>query len=123
MFSCRSFRLIGLPLWVVIVAGCTSIVDHFSGRQEACEIFAIGEPATARIIRLIDTGTTINNDPVVDFVLEVHPGDGAAYEVRSKGLISRLDVPQVQPGRIVPVKIDPKNRARVALDMWDCAKR
>lgn len=78
---------------------------------------------TAKIVRLIDTGTTINDDPVVDFVLEIHPRDGEAYEAQSKGLISRLDVPQVQPGKILPMKIDPKNRARVALDMWNCARR
>ena len=119
----RLARSIGFALSVLFLAGCTSIVDHFSGRQEACEILAIGEPATAKILRLIDTGTTINNDPVVDFSLEVHPRDGEPYEARSKGLISRLDVPQFQPGRVVPVKVDPGNRTRVALDMWDCAKR
>lgn len=27
-------------------------------------------------MRLIDTGTTINDDPVVEFVLEVTPPDG-----------------------------------------------
>jgi hypothetical protein len=107
----------------VSVLGCTSIVDHFSGRKEACEILAVGVPANAKIVRLIDTGTTINNDPVVDFELEVRPPDGEAYSAHSKGLVSRLDIPQVQPGRIVAVKFDPKDRTRVALDMWDCSRR
>ena len=123
MRSRRLLGLAGMVLGAAFLSGCTSIVDRFSGRREACEILAIGQPATATIVRLIDTGTTINNDPVVEFVLEVQPREGEAYEARSKGLVSRLDVPQVQPGRVVPVKFDPRDRTRVALDMWDCSNR
>ena len=102
-------------------AGCASIVDNFSGRTEACQILAIGKPATGTITRLIDTGTTINNDPVVEFVVRVAPADGATpYEGRARARVSRLDVPAVQPGRVVPVKYDPQAPARIALDLWTC---
>lgn len=111
-----------LALLLLAAGGCAAIVDHYSGREEACAILAIGRPATARIVRLIDTGTTINHDPVVEFVLDVNPPEGEAYAARSKALVSRLDIPQVQPGRIVPVKVDPADRRRVALDFWDCRK-
>ncbi len=104
-------------------SACMSIVDHFSGRKESCEIIAIGKPATATVIRLIDTGTSINNDPVVEFVLDVKPAEGEAYEARTKALVSRLDIPQVQPGRVFPARYDPNNRTRVALDVWDCDKK
>lgn len=114
------FGLSGLAL---AAGSCAAIVDHYSGRTEACAILATGEPATATIVRLIDTGTTINQDPVVEFVLEVRPREGPDYEVHSKALVSRLDIPQVQPGRVVPVKVDPTDRRRVALDRWDCTKR
>jgi hypothetical protein len=114
-----------LALFGVLLAawGCAALVDHYSGRGETCAILAIGQPATATIMRLIDTGTTINQDPVVEFVLEVHSQAGEDYEAHSKALVSRLDIPQVQPGRIVPVKVDPADRRRVALDLWDCSKR
>lgn len=102
------------------LAGCTSIVDGFSGRKESCEVLRIGSPATAEIVRLVDTGTTINDDPVVEFVLRVAPPEGEPWEARTKALVSRLDVPAVQPGRVVPVKYDPADRKRVALDLWDC---
>jgi hypothetical protein len=102
------------------LAGCTSRVDGFSGRKESCEILRTGTGATAEIVRLVDTGTTINDDPVVEFVLRVTPAEGGPWEARSKALVSRLDVPAVQPGRVVPVKYDPANRQRVALDLWDC---
>lgn len=107
-------------LLALALPGCTSIVDGFSGRKESCEVLRIGTPATAEIVRLVDTGTTINDDPVVEFVLRVTPSEGEPWEARSKALVSRLDVPAVQPGRVVPVKYDPANRQRVALDLWDC---
>jgi hypothetical protein len=100
--------------------GCASIVDSFSGRGEACAIVAIGTPANGTIVRLVDTGRTINDDPVVEFVVRVAPAEGAPFEARARGLISRLDVPQFQPGRGVPVRYDPKDRNRIALDLWSC---
>lgn len=103
--------------------GCGSLVDGFSGRKEACAILAIGTPASGRIVKLVDTGTTINDDPVVEFVLEVTTTGGEIYEARTKGLVSRLDVPAVQPGRVVPVKFDPADRTRVAMDLWECPAR
>lgn len=119
--------MIGLYRGVALVAivgtmGCQTISDRFSGRKEACEILAIGRPATGTIVRLIDTGTTINNDPVVEFVVQVVPAEGEAYEAHTKALVSRLDIPAVQPGRIVPVKYDPQDRMRIALDLWECPK-
>lgn len=107
---------------IVATVGCQSMVDGFSGRKEACEILAIGRPASGTIVRLIDTGRTINNNPVVEFVIHVVPVEGEEYEARTKALISRLNVPAMQPGRIVPVKYDPQDRMRIALDLWECSK-
>ncbi len=75
-----------------VTLGCASLFDGFSGRREACEIITIGTPATATIEQLIDTGTTINDNPVIEFVLHVVPAQGPAFEAHSKALVSRLDV-------------------------------
>jgi hypothetical protein len=115
-----SVRLIAGLTAGIAISGCAGIVGKFSGRTEACAILAVGAPAQARILRLIDTGTTINDDPVVDFVLEVTPNDGPAYEATARGLVGRLDVPRVQPGTLVAVKFDPQAPERVAIDGWDC---
>jgi hypothetical protein len=108
---------------IVGTVGCGTLLYKFSGRKEACEILAIGIPATGTIVRLIDTGRTINQDPVVEFVVQVAPVEGEAYEARTKSLVSRLDVPSVQPGRKVPLKYDPRDRMRIALDLWECPKK
>jgi hypothetical protein len=102
------------------LGACAGIVDRFSGRNESCAIIAIGTPAQARILRLIDTGTTINDDPVVEFVLHISPDDAPAFEAHARALISRLDIPAIQPGRVVPVRYDARDRSRVAIDLWDC---
>ena len=103
--------------------GCSSLVDGFSGRSEACEILAIGTAATGTIVRLEDTHTTINDDPVVEFVVRVDAEGREPWEARTKALVSRLDVPSIQQGRVVPVKFDPSNPQRIALDLWDCPKK
>ncbi len=53
----------------------------------------------------------------------MNPDGAAPYEAHTKALVSRLDIPQIQPGRVVPVRYDPNNRARVAMDLWDCPKK
>ena len=117
----RKHLLRGTILGTILgLTACAAIVDPFSGRGEACDILAIGKPASASIIDISDTGITINQDPVVAFVLEVHPEHAATFRANTKALVSRLDVPQIQPGRTVPVKFDPKQPSRVAIDGWDC---
>jgi hypothetical protein len=103
-----------------LALGCTGLVDRWSGREEACAILAAGLPATATVLELRDSGTTINDDPVVIFVLRVEPAEGELFTAESRALVSRLDVPQVQPGRVLPVRYDPADPARVALDLWEC---
>jgi len=104
------------------VSACSGIVGKFSGRNDACAILEVGAPASARIVRLIDTGTRINDDPVVEFILEISPQDAAPYQASTRGLVSRLDIPAIQPGTVLPVKYDRNDPSRVALDMWDCTE-
>ena len=117
----RKYMIRGSTLATILaLTACAAIVDPFSGRGEACDILAIGKPASATIVDISDTGVTINQDPVVAFVLEVHPEHGATFRANTRALVSRLDVPQVQPGHTVPVKYEPKQPSRVAIDGWDC---
>ena len=71
-----------------VCSGCTALVDQFSGRGEACQILASGKPATATIVDINDTGVTINNNPVVGFVLEVKPDHGPAFRAKTEALIN-----------------------------------
>jgi hypothetical protein len=82
------------------------IVSGLSGRS----LLRSGEPATGKVLSLTDTGTTINNNPVVRLVLEVQPVDGSSFQAETEKLISRLDIPNLQPGAVLQVRYDPLTR-------------
>lgn len=100
-----------------LLPGCAAI-DKLSGEGEAKRIRRIGMPAEALVLDISDTGMTLNNDPIVAFRLEVRPPSGAPYEAETRGRVSRLHVPQVQPGAVLPVVIDPQDRTKVALAIY-----
>jgi hypothetical protein len=89
------------------------------GVAQAEQLRGSGVPAEATVLQIWDTGMTVNNDPVVGFLLEVRPKDGNAYQAKTKLLVSRLSILQIQPGAVVPVRIDPANLARVSLDLHE----
>jgi hypothetical protein len=100
-------------------AGCiTHYIDQKTGIADAKTLHTTGVPAQARIVKISDTGMTINEDPVVDFVLEIRRQDGTTYQASTRAPISRLDVPRFQPGADVPIRIDPNNPAHVAIDAY-----
>ena len=112
---CRT-RALSLLL-VVLLSGCAAI-DRLSGEGEARRIRRVGQAAEAVVLEIQDTGMTVNNDPIVAFRLEVRPPTGAPYEVNTRGLVGRLDVPRVQPGAVLPVAIDPADPQKVALRIY-----
>ncbi len=79
-------------------------------------ILTRGQPAEAKILKISDTGTTINRNPVVRLLLEVHPLGEAVFQAETEGLIPFLQIPQIQPGAMVRVKYDPTTK-EVALIM------
>ncbi len=115
MVNSRRFAL----LICVLLSGCAiHLIDHMTGEDEANRIRNSGLPATARVLELRDTGMTLNQNPVVSMRVEVHADGVPPFEATLKAVIGRLDVPRVQPGAEVPVKFDPKDHSRVALDRF-----
>lgn len=105
-------------LLAVLLAGC-AVADRMSGVSEAKRLQEAGTPATARILKIWDTGITVNDDPVIGMEVEIAREDGSVYTATiPKSLVSRLDVPQFQPGMSVGVRIDPQDPAKVAIDAY-----
>jgi len=112
-----SFRL-PLLLATLSLASC-AVIDRMSGVSETKTLQATGVAAEATVLRIWDTGITVNHDPVIGMEVEVRPGEGKSWKATiPKSLISRLDVPRFQPGSVVDVRYDPHDTSRVALDMY-----
>jgi hypothetical protein len=72
-------------------------------------VLANGISAEAKILKLAETGTTVNDRPLVRFSLEVYPAGRPPFRADAEKLISILDIPRLQPGKVVPVKYDPNS--------------
>jgi serine protease Do len=103
-----------LPL-AGLALGC-SLFD--TGMSEAKDLQRVGLPAQAEILAIGETGLTVNGNPVITLDVEVRPADRPPYQATIKRLlVSRLEVPQFQPGRVIPVRFDPKAPSRVSFDL------
>lgn len=69
---------------------------------------------TAVITAIRDTGVTMNENPNVEFDLEVSSG-GFTYEATHTQVVSRLQVPNLQPGTTVNVKIHPTDQDKLVI--------
>lgn len=107
-------------LFCCLLSGCVmGMIDRMTGEDQANLIRKSGTAATARVLELRDTGMTLNQNPIVSMRVEVHADGLEPFEATMKALVGRLDVPLVQPGAVLPVKFDPHDHTRVALDIYE----
>ena len=76
-----------------------------------------GLPARAKILRIWDTGVTINDNPQIGMEVEVTADDEGKppWTTRTKAVVSRLDPHKYQPGVIVAVKYDEEEPHKVVV--------
>jgi hypothetical protein len=82
------------------------------------QILQNGIPAKATIRQVWQTGTFINNNPQVGMQLEVQPPNGVPYVAQVNAVVPMVNIPQFQPGVVLPVKISPTDPSRVELDVY-----
>ena len=102
------FGVIGLIF--VMVFGL--IVRRWLIKQK---VLQTGVAATATIMSIRDTGTRINDDPVVGMMLQVQPPSGPSFQAEVKETVSILQIPLYQPGARLDVKYDPADQKSVAI--------
>lgn len=66
-----------------------------------------GLKATGRIVSVAQTGTYVNNNPMMRFMLEVQPPSGSPFHAEAERLVPLSQIPAMQPGAAVPVRYDP----------------
>ncbi len=109
-----------IPAFVLLVAtwlalaGC---VGTFFGTTLPADLRDHGVAAKATILKIWDTGWTVNDNPVIGMRVEVQPADGAAFEATIKRYeVSRIAAAQPRIGQVIPVRFDPADPAVVAVD-------
>ena len=77
-----------------------------------------GIDAKARIVSVQQTSVMVNYQPQIAFTLEIHPPGGTPYQAQTKAVIPMVNIPQLQPGVEVPVKIHPTDPTKIALNIY-----
>jgi hypothetical protein len=70
-----------------------------------------GMDASADVLSVMDTGTTINMNPVVEMKLMVTPAAGAAFETTARTMVSRIAVPR--KGDKINIKYSPADATQI----------
>jgi len=97
---------------VALLAGCSGL--YYSNP----DLQTTGVSTRAEILETWETGIKVNGEPVIGLKVRVTPAGVAPYEATIKRvLISQLEIPQFQPGAVIPVRYDPKDPSRVAIDL------
>ena len=88
----------------------------FGAEVRRRDLLKRGTQGWATILEVRETGMTVNeNYPIAKLRLQVEPTDGEPYEVTTKCLMNRFDIPSYQQGNRVAVVIDPNDRTKVAV--------
>lgn len=106
---------------VMFISGLLiTFLPGLSSRTEK-KILKTGRPAKGVIKEIGESriGTVkINGQPLVNLKLEVDDGMRTPYIVNLEIVIPRLSLPAFQPGLEIPLKVDPGDHRKVAID-WE----
>lgn len=100
--------VITVVLIVVIMRMARRMVNPYGDMKNA----VMGQ---ATVLDIQDTGTRLNDNPYVALTLDVVHPDGSHYRTETKTVVSIVQLPRLQPGALIAVKIDPANKAKVAV--------
>ena len=116
-----ALRLVRPVAGVIIFAGTLALTAFcfwffFHDEARNNRLRRRGQAAAATILEVSETGITVQgNYPLANLRLRVEPAGGEPYEVTTKCLMNRLEIPAYQPGRRISVLVDPKDRRKVAV--------
>ena len=83
------------------------------GLQQQQWLAQNGLDATAEVVMVQDTGSTVNMNPVVLIQMKVTPVVGAPFDVTTQTMVSRIAVPRI--GDKIKIKYNPANPQQVAV--------
>jgi hypothetical protein len=109
---------VGVAIAVVFVTMKVTRMIRASAamRAERKRVWRDGVPTTARIVNIGTKGGGINDNPMIDFELDVAQSDERPHRVRVSTIVSKLAIPRVQPGCEIAVRLDPRDPSNLVID-------
>jgi len=77
--------------------------------------YANGVAGNATVTAINDTGTMVNNAPVMELDLTVSVPGREPYPVKHRQLIALSQIPNFQPGRSFPVHVDQGDPSKLVI--------
>lgn len=117
--------VMAVVLTLIITAAALSqalgpMLSFFGGGPTERRIRKYGRPAQGTIIALGENSgggvVTVNDQPYLNVRVRVEDGVSAPYEADFDAVIPRTLLPQLQPGAVVRLKVDPQNPRKVVFD-------
>jgi hypothetical protein len=81
--------------------------------QIAQSVAQNGADATAEVLSIVDTGATVNMNPVVVLTLKVKPAAGAEFQTAAQLMVPRIAIPRA--GDKIKIKYNPANPSQIAI--------
>ena len=103
---------------VVIIAVVFGLVflPMIRGSMRSSKLMQTGVSAQAQILKVWQTGMSVNDQPQLGLLLQVQPTDGTPpFQAEAKKVVPLVQIPQFQPGGMLEVKYDPANPKEVAI--------
>ena len=77
--------------------------------------YANGTAGNATVTAISDTGTMVNNAPVMELDLTVNVPGREPYPVKHRQLVALSAIPNFQPGRSFPVHVDQQDPTKLVI--------
>ncbi|MBL8685461.1 MAG: hypothetical protein JNK05_40170 [Myxococcales bacterium] len=103
---------VGLPLLIVWKV----VMPLFKGAAQKQALLQTGVPAQVTVMAMQDTGTRINDNPMIQLTLNVEIPGRPVYQVVVQEIVPMLALGMLQPGRPLGARVDPNNPQSVAID-------
>jgi hypothetical protein len=115
-FGIIAITCIGILITTGITVLAIVLIKRAVGPNK--KVLKEGVDGEATILEVGQTGMMVNNQPQAALKLEVRVPGWEPYQTVIKMVIPIVNVPQFQPGAVMPVKVDPNNRAKVVLNVY-----
>jgi hypothetical protein len=78
-------------------------------------LYATGVAGNATVTAINDSGTMVNNAPVMELDLTVTVPGKEPYPVKHRQLIALAQIPNFQPGKMFPVHVDQSDPTKLTI--------